>query len=145
MEKINFRTSKLGLAPIEIGRGVIQTVHELPNGDFEYHQYRLPGFSTIKSLEDKLIGWHAENNSDAYNGFKKESLKDVKIDQLRVFSAHKEKDLDLVFDAKEYIKLCRLNPPKSIPIVMVMLFKAEVQMISSLLGYPVIDNSQFKT
>ena len=124
--------------------GIVQTVHELPNGDYEYHQYILPGFNTINTPDGKLIGWHAVNNCDAYNGFKKEALGKLKVDQLRVFSKHKEKDLDLVFDSKEYIKLCQSNPPATIPIVMVMLYQSDVNLISNILGYPIIDNSEFK-
>ncbi|HAK29359.1 MULTISPECIES: hypothetical protein [Sphingobacterium] len=131
-----------GISPEEIKRGTIESIRKTEDGSFVYHFYRLPGFCTILGFDDKLIGWHADNDSPAYIDFKKEFLINLDIEALKVFGKNKEKDLDIVFDGASYIDLNLINPPHRAPIVLVMLYSEDAKMIARKLGYPVINHAQ---
>jgi len=135
--------SKIGISQQAIHDGWMERLVKNEDGKYVYHHFILPGFTPIKTQNDRLIGWSAVNNSIAYNDFKRYALESMDIPFLTVFARNKEKDLDMVFEGDEYIKYRKLNPPTSIPIVMVMLYKSDVKLISQELGYPVINNSQF--
>ncbi len=131
-----------GISPEEIKRGTVESIRKAEDGSFVYHFYRLPGFRTILDSNDKLIGWHADNDSPAYIDFKKEFLANMDIEALKVFSKNKEKDLDIVFDGASYVELNLMNPPQRIPIALVMLYSEEAKIIARKLGYPVINHAQ---
>ena len=137
--------SDQGLNHEGIQAGWMEKIVKNDKGKFEYHHFMLPGLTTLKCLKGSLIGWHAKNDSIAYNNFKRDAIKDMNINNLKVFSKHKDLDLDIVFDSKEYIELQKSQENALPRIVAVMLYESDIKTISKELGYPVVNNSKIKT
>ena len=131
------------IAPEMIKRGFVETVRFSKTGERITTVEKVPGLDVILSENGDVIGWSCRNGSASYLNLKREIIRERNVPQLQMIAGNPRRDIDFVFDASSYIKLRKTDSPKLAPVVMIMLYKSQVDLIKNELGYPVIVNSEF--